>query len=53
MTSKIQMDKFKDKQNLENNVKEIDKQIDFIKKVDETFKQDMEETTKISYWYCR
>lgn len=40
-------DKFKDKTTLENNVKEINKQIDFIKKVDETFKQDnLEETTK-------
>lgn len=40
-------DKFKDKITLENNVKEINKQIDFIKKVDETFKQDnLEETTK-------
>ena len=40
-------DKFKDKTTIENNVKEINKQIDFIKKVDETFKQDnLEETTK-------
>lgn len=40
-------DKFKDKATLENNAKEINKQIDFIKKVDETFKQDnLEETTK-------
>ena len=40
-------DKLKDKTTLENNVKEINKQIDFIKKVDETFKQDnLEETTK-------
>lgn len=40
-------DKFKDKTTLENNVKEINKQIDFIKKVDETFKQDnLKETTK-------
>ena len=40
-------DKFKDKTTLENNVKEINKQIDFFKKVDETFKQDnLEETTK-------
>jgi hypothetical protein len=40
-------DKFKDKTTLENNVKEINKQIDFIKKVNETFKQDnLEETTK-------
>lgn len=40
-------DKFKDKTTLENNVKEINKQIDFIKKVDETFKQDnLEETSK-------
>ena len=40
-------DKFKDKTTLENNVKEINKQIDFIKKVDETFKQDnLDETVK-------
>lgn len=40
-------DKFKDKATLENNVKEINKQIDFIKKVDETFKQEnLEETLK-------
>lgn len=40
-------DKFKDKTTIENNVKEINKQIDFIKKVDEIFKQDnLEETTK-------
>ena len=40
-------DKFKDKATLENNVKEINKQIDFIKKVDETFKQDnLDETVK-------
>ena len=40
-------DKFKDKTTIENNVKEINKQIDFIKKVDETFKQEnLEETTK-------
>ncbi len=40
-------DKFKDKTTIENNVKEINKQIDFIKKVDETFKQDnLEETSK-------
>lgn len=40
-------DKFKDKTTIENNVKEINKQIDFIKKIDETFKQDnLEETTK-------
>ena len=40
-------DKFKDKTTIENNVKEINKQIDFIKKVYETFKQDnLEETTK-------
>lgn len=40
-------DKFKDKTTLENNVKEINKQIDFIKKVDETFKQDkLDETLK-------
>lgn len=40
-------DKFKDKTTLENNVKEINKQIDVIKKVDETFKQDnLDETVK-------
>ncbi|VQT54857.1 Uncharacterised protein [Streptococcus pneumoniae] len=40
-------DKFKDKATLENNVKEINKQIDFIKKVDETFKQKkLDETIK-------
>lgn len=40
-------DKFKDKVTLENNVKEINKQIDFIKKVDETFKQDnLDKTVK-------
>lgn len=40
-------DKFKDKTTLENNVKEINKQIDFIKKVDETFKQKkLDETVK-------
>lgn len=40
-------DKFKDKTTLENNVKEINKQIDFIKKVDETFKQEkLDETVK-------
>ncbi|HHD9478401.1 TPA: hypothetical protein ACOYUM_000946 [Streptococcus pneumoniae] len=40
-------DKFKDKATLETNVKEITKQIDFIKKVDETFKQEnLEETLK-------
>lgn len=40
-------DKFKDKATLENNVKEINKQIDFIKKVDETFKQEnLDETIK-------
>lgn len=40
-------DKFKDKATLENNVKEINKQIDFIKKVDETFKQKkLDETVK-------
>lgn len=40
-------DKFKDKATLENNVKEINKQIDFIKKVDETFKQEkLDETVK-------
>ena len=40
-------DKFKDKTTLENNVKEINTQIDFIKKVDETFKQDnLDETVK-------
>lgn len=40
-------DKFKDKTTLETNVKEITKQIDFIKKVDETFKQDkLDETVK-------
>lgn len=40
-------DKFKDKITLENNVKEINKQIDFIKKVDETFKQEkLDETVK-------
>lgn len=39
--------KFKDKATLENNVKEINKQIDFIKKVDETFKQEkLDETVK-------
>ena len=40
MTSKDSDDKFKDKTTLGNNVKEINKQIDFIKKVDETFKQE-------------
>ncbi|CTJ20148.1 hypothetical protein ERS069973_01834 [Streptococcus pneumoniae] len=40
-------EKFKDKATLETNVKEITKQIDFIKKVDETFKQEnLEETLK-------
>lgn len=40
-------DKFKDKTTLENNVKEINKQIDFIKKVDGTFKQEkLDETVK-------
>lgn len=40
-------DKFKDKTTIENNVKEINKQIDFIKKVDETFKQEkLDETVK-------
>ncbi|CVX46167.1 hypothetical protein [Streptococcus pneumoniae] len=40
-------EKFKDKATLETNVKEINKQIDFIKKVDETFKQEnLEETLK-------
>ena len=40
-------DKFKDKVTLENNVKEINKQIDFIKKVDKIFKQDnLDETVK-------
>lgn len=40
-------DKFKDKTTLENNVKGINKQIDFIKKVDETFKQEkLDETVK-------
>ncbi|MFR7016861.1 hypothetical protein ACLVRB_08355 [Streptococcus pneumoniae] len=40
-------DKFKDKTTLETNVKEITKQIDFIKKVDETFKQKkLDETVK-------
>lgn len=40
-------EKFKDKATLEINVKEITKQIDFIKKVDETFKQEnLEETFK-------
>lgn len=40
-------DKFKDKTTLGNNVKEINKQIDFIKKVDETFKQEkLDETVK-------
>lgn len=40
-------DKFKDKTTLENNVKKINKQIDFIKKVDEIFKQDnLDETVK-------
>ena len=40
-------EKFKNKTLLEDNVKEITKQIDFIKKIDETFKQDnLEETTK-------
>ncbi|WP_138337431.1 MULTISPECIES: hypothetical protein [Streptococcus] len=40
-------DKFKDKATLENNLKEINKQIDFIKKVDETFKQEkLDETVK-------
>ena len=40
-------DKFKDKTTSENNVKEINKQIDFIKKVDETFKQEkLDETVK-------
>lgn len=40
-------DKFKDKTTLENNVKEINKQIDFIKKVDGTFKQEkLNETVK-------
>ncbi|HGL7552887.1 TPA: hypothetical protein ACKB1L_001630 [Streptococcus pneumoniae] len=40
-------DKFKDKATLETNVKEINKQIDFIKKVDKTFKQEnLEETLK-------
>ena len=39
--------KFKDKTTLENNVKEINKQIDFIKKVDGTFKQEkLDETVK-------
>lgn len=40
-------EKFKDKATLETNVKEITKQIDFIKKVDETFKQEnLNETIK-------
>ncbi|HGJ9681922.1 TPA: hypothetical protein ACJX64_001856, partial [Streptococcus pneumoniae] len=40
-------EKFKDKATLETNVKEITKQIDFIKKVDETFKQEnLDETIK-------
>ncbi|HGQ1160452.1 TPA: hypothetical protein ACLYDE_001041 [Streptococcus pneumoniae] len=40
-------DKFKDKTTLDNNIKEINKQIDFIKKVDETFKQKkLDETVK-------
>lgn len=40
-------EKFKDKATLETNVKEITKQIDFIKKVDETFKQEnLDETVK-------
>lgn len=40
-------DKFKDKTTLENDVKEINKQIDFIKKVDGTFKQEkLDETVK-------
>ncbi|HFR2968435.1 TPA: hypothetical protein ACSU7O_001338 [Streptococcus pneumoniae] len=40
-------EKFKYKATLETNVKEITKQIDFIKKVDETFKQEnLEETLK-------
>ena len=40
-------DKFKDKTTIENNVKEINKQIDFIKKVDGTFKQEkLDETVK-------
>ncbi|SUO01820.1 Uncharacterised protein [Streptococcus pneumoniae] len=40
-------EKFKDKATLETNVKEITKQIDFIKKIDKTFKQEnLEETLK-------
>lgn len=40
-------DKFKDKTTIENNVKEINKQINFIKKVDKIFKQDnLDETVK-------
>lgn len=47
MMLKILMRSLKDKATLETNVKEITKQIDFIKKVDETFKQEnLEETLK-------